>query len=180
MPATRARHVRENRTLLVRLGVALALLAVAVLSADDAHADGVVRYSGPPPLSTLVKFDTQDYEITHADWISLDPVSSAIVRKVGYGVVTTVNIATTSSGVYSSDGMVSPHVRYPGITVRPVQTDEAEGRFPFLSWGPSSSGTSIYMLSRDHSGANHFVMLHDNGVRSCRQTGSFTACYRTN
>src|SRR5690554_1141585 len=103
MPATRAKHVRENRTLLVRLGVALALLAIAVLSANDAHADGIVRYSGPPPLSTLVKFDTQDYEITHADWISLDPVSSAVVRKVGYGVVTTVNIATTSSGVYSSD-----------------------------------------------------------------------------
>lgn len=165
----------------MRLGIALALLGFAVLAADDARADGIVRYASPPPLSTLVKFNDRDYEISHADWVSLTPISSAVVRKVGYGVVTIVNVATTSTGVYSSDSMISPHVRYPGITVRPVPQEEAEsGYSPAMPWGPSSSGTSIYMLARDLGGSNHFVMIHDNGVRSCMQSGSFTACYRTN
>lgn len=180
MPATRSRNASENRGLFARLGIALALLTVAAFSANEAHADGIVRYSGPPPLSTLVKFDNRDYEITHANWVSLDPVSSAVVRKVGYGVVTTVNVATTSTGVYSSDSMVSPHVRYPGISVRPVQTPRGEPEFSFDFPTASASGTSIYILSRDLRGTEHYMMVHDSGIHSCMHSGSFTSCYRTN
>jgi len=47
--------------------------------------------------------------------VSLQPLSTAVVTKIGYGRASEVRIVTTSSGVYSSDGLASPHVLYPGI-----------------------------------------------------------------
>lgn len=38
-----------------------------------------------------------------------------MVRKIEAGKTSLVSVVTTPSGVYSSDGLDSPHVRYPGI-----------------------------------------------------------------
>ncbi len=55
------------------------------------------------------------YAITFDDSISTDVQRTQVVRKIGHGHVSDVTIVTTPSGTYSTDGMLSPHVRYPGI-----------------------------------------------------------------
>jgi hypothetical protein len=39
------------------------------------------------------------------------------VTKIGYGKKSKVSIVTTATGTYSTDGIRSPNVRYPGIEV---------------------------------------------------------------
>jgi hypothetical protein len=55
------------------------------------------------------------YNITFDDSISTDVKRTQVVKKIGYGRTSTVTIVTTPSGTYSTDGLLSPHVLYPGI-----------------------------------------------------------------
>lgn len=66
----------------------------------------------PPAFDTskLVKFD-----FTVEPSVSTEVLRSSTVRKIGYGRTSLVTIAETASGIYSSDGLASPHIRYPGI-----------------------------------------------------------------
>ncbi len=59
------------------------------------------------------------YDVVIDDTISADIVRKATVSKIGHGRKSTVTIVTTPSGTYSTDGLLSPHVRYPGIEVKP-------------------------------------------------------------
>lgn len=70
--------------------------------------------------SNLVKFDGREYEVEYADWVSTDPISSATVKKIEGGRVTYVSVSTTATGTYSTDGLTSRHVLYPGIDVTEV------------------------------------------------------------
>jgi hypothetical protein len=54
-------------------------------------------------------------EWTVEDWVSTEIIEQSVVRKVGYGRTTFVTINKTATGTYSSDGLESPHIRYPGI-----------------------------------------------------------------
>ena len=47
--------------------------------------------------------------------VNTDIVKQVTVRKIGYGRTEFVDIVTTPTGTYSSDAIVSPYVRYPGI-----------------------------------------------------------------
>jgi hypothetical protein len=70
-------------------------------------------------------------EWTVEDWVSTDIIEQRVVRKIAFGRTTFVTINTTSTGTYSSDGLASPHIRYPGIvreagsfvTIVPAQAD---------------------------------------------------------
>ena len=66
----------------------------------------------PPRLdaNNLVKFD-----FSIEPGVSTDVVSTRTIRKIGYGRTEFVEIRTTSTGTYSTDGLASPHIRYPGI-----------------------------------------------------------------
>lgn len=66
----------------------------------------------PEPFDTagLVKPD-----FTVEPGVSTEVLRSSTVRKIGYGRTSFVTIAETATGTYSSDGMTSPNVRYPGI-----------------------------------------------------------------
>lgn len=75
--------------------------------------------------SKLVKFDGRDYEVEYADWVSTDPLSSSTVKKIEGGKVTYVSITTTATGTYSTDGLTSRHVLYPGIDVTEVTPDRS-------------------------------------------------------
>lgn len=55
------------------------------------------------------------YSITFDDSVSTDVQHTQMVRKIGHGRMSVVTIVTTPSGTYSTDGILSPHVRYPGI-----------------------------------------------------------------
>lgn len=127
----------------LKVGIAIGFLLVAMVGAGASYADSIVG-SDPEPLSTLVRFNDRDYEVSAADWVSLTPLSSVTVRKIGYGRAIDVSVATTATGVYSSDGMVSPHIRYPGIDVRPVPLRHIEAS---AIWH-HVPGTRLYTMGR--------------------------------
>ena len=91
---------------------------------------------------------------------------TSTVSKVGFGRVTTVRITTTASGVYSSDAMISPHIRYPGVHVQRVrpQTADAGGGSQLAYWSPGYGwipspplAAGSFVLIAPFSGG---VMLH--------------------
>lgn len=178
MPGRRQPPTMSRISPLIRLSVAFGLFCLAAIGASQARADGFLPSFGAAPLSTLVKFDDRRYEVTAADWVSLDPITSSTVRKVGYGRVTEVNIATTSTGTYSSDGMVSPHVLYPGIEVN----EQLPTWFAFPLGvirdydGMGSAGVSMLHVSRRPSGGYSYMQIRPAGIRSCITGGSFIAC----
>lgn len=53
--------------------------------------------------------------VTVEPWVSTRALSRSTVRKIGYGRTEFVEIVETDTGIYSSDGLASPYVQYPGI-----------------------------------------------------------------
>ena len=159
-------HNRPRRSIALRYraGVTAALFLAGIFGAGlasvtAARADGLISHAAPP-LTTLVKFYDRQYEIAYADSVSLEPVSS------------------TSSGTYSSDGLVSPHVLYPGIEVDRVY-DEPRHYHGYSLW-PQGSSFMILSVGRNPVSGNVVVNnVSDRGVRSCSASGSFVSCYRT-
>lgn len=172
----RQHHRSRTIALRYRVGVAVLLMLVAGLAtAATARADGIIS-TAPPALTMLVKFNDQNYQIASSPSVSLEPISAASIRKIGYGRVTEVNIATTSSGTYSSDGLMSPHVKYPGIEVSRAAHDDPRS----YSWFADGPGSSIFSLGHDPvSGSTVFNAVYDHGTRSCMTRGSFVSCFRT-
>ena len=95
-------------------------------------------------LSKLIFFRGAAYSVTYEEGVSTAATETATVRKIGYGQTTVVNITTTSSGVYSSDAMTSPYIRYPGVFVSrlPASADETEGgiQAPQLAYWSEGKG----------------------------------------
>lgn len=105
-------------------GSILGLLAATMLSipsilppaiADEEPARtmlGTMDELFPPPidLGNLVKFD-----VTIEPSVATEVVNSRTVRKIGFGRTELVSIVTTPTGTYSTDGLGSPYLRYPGI-----------------------------------------------------------------
>jgi len=98
----------------------------------------------------LVKFGEREYEVSYADWVSTDPLSTTTVRKIEAGKSSYVNISTTATGTYSTDGLTSRHVQYPGIEVKEVTP--VRNRFAYWSHGrwqviATHSGNSFIAIS---------------------------------
>lgn len=98
----------------------------------------------------LVKFDDREYEVSYADWVSTDPLSTATVKKIEGGKVSYVSITTTATGTYSTDGLTSRHVQYPGIEVR--EASRHRNSFAYWSHGrwqgfATSNGNSFISIS---------------------------------
>jgi hypothetical protein len=68
----------------------------------------------PPPFDPG---KLRKYAITFDPWVSTTAKSQSSVTKIGYGEKSVVSITNTPTGTYSSDGIVSPYVRYPGVDV---------------------------------------------------------------
>jgi hypothetical protein len=67
-------------------------------------------FAEPVDADTFVK-----PEWTVEDWVSTEIIEQTVVRKIAYGRTTFVTINKTATGTYSSDGLRSPNIRYPGI-----------------------------------------------------------------
>jgi acetyl esterase/lipase len=79
------------------------------------------------PISTLqtakhqaLKLFDRDNDLFKPQWstepsVSQEVASSYEIRKIEAGKTSFVQVVNTPSGVYSSDALDSPHVRYPGI-----------------------------------------------------------------
>jgi hypothetical protein len=109
----------------------------------------------------LAKFDGNYFAIANEPDVSLTPESTAVVRKIGYGQTRFVTIDTTSSGTYSSDGLASPNIRYPGIfkdELRLASLDNA-----VYGWSGLSGWVRIPLLD-----AGSISYLNDDSVPASR------------
>ena len=88
-----------------------------------------------PPLDAS---QFRKYAISFDETVSTEVQSSSTVTKIGFGHKSVVSIVTTPSGTYSSDALLSPHVRYPGIEVKPKLWREGDLS---ISTFTSESGT---------------------------------------
>lgn len=99
----------------------------------------------PEPVD-LRKF--RKYEFTLDESVSTDVQRTQVVTKIGHGRKSQVTIVTTPSGTYSTDGMLSPNVRYPGIEKRlrnwPEDFYFADGG----KWMSYADGSFIYLVFR--------------------------------
>lgn len=78
-------------------------------------------------FSKLVRVNEQDYHVSIGQQVATEVLSSTTIRKVGLGgMVSEVKVVRTPSGTYSTDGIASAHVLYPGITVTPADGDAAK------------------------------------------------------
>ena len=88
------------------------------------------------------------YAITLDDSVSTEVLRTQVVTKIGHGRVSDVTVVTTPSGTYSTDGMLSPNVRYPGIEKRLKRWPEdflfADGG----KWMSYADGSFIYLVFR--------------------------------
>ena len=109
---------------------------------DVAEATEQVQTIAPAlDLSNLVKFEGREYAVSYEDGAVSEPLSVTRIKKVEYGQVSYVDVATTVSGTYSSEALFSPHVKYPGILV--VPTGEPEAEFHFSSWSATEGWTAM-------------------------------------
>lgn len=111
---------------------------------------------------TLVRIGDEAWTVTADASVSLTPVSTSTVRKVVYGQVKVVTISTTSSGVYSSDAIVNPHIQYPGITVQRLLPDTGHfGEDKLAYW---ASGKGWVLTPSLAAGSFMLVAPFDGGV----------------
>jgi hypothetical protein len=100
-------------------GVILPAVLQTSLASEPGIADALQPLQHPSRGAALddnlLKIDGNYYDVANTPEVSWTPLSSAVVRKIGYGRTTFVTIATTASGTYSTDGLTSPNIRYPGI-----------------------------------------------------------------
>jgi hypothetical protein len=119
----------------------------------------------PLVASDFVKPDEFIYE----PWVSTDVTSQRTVRKIAYGRTTFVDIATTPTGTYSSDGLASPHVRYPGIHPNPEfaawQNSQVIAVWNGKGWAEFATGT-----------ARSFVLVVPIGGSGCAEVGETVYC----
>jgi hypothetical protein len=94
----------------------------------------------PTQIGELFKLGDDEFLVHTGPGVSLVPTATSTVRKIGYGESRLVTISTTSSGVYSSDGLASPNIRYPGIEVQPAldstAADIADAVDSLAAWSP--------------------------------------------
>jgi hypothetical protein len=117
--------------------------AIAQEPVDQAIATIDKLFPEPVDLSKFHK-----YKFTFDDSVSTDVQRTQVVTKIGHGRKSQVTIVTTPSGTYSTDGMLSPNVRYPGIEKRlkpwPEDFYLAEGG----KWMSYADGSFIYLVFR--------------------------------
>lgn len=109
---------------------------------------------------------------TVEDTVSTEVLSTQTVRKIEAGRTSFVTIARTATGVYSSDALASPNVRYPGIHAEGQQNSMLAiltgGAWAFIT--PVNAGSFLSVIPNENGsalvsegGACHFV----NGSMYC-------------
>jgi hypothetical protein len=155
--------VLPTRCLTWTKSIGLAALAFAGL-ASAVHADGI-------DVDNLVRFSAGADEQIES-WVSTTPLQSWTVKKIEAGRVSHVKIVRTSTGTYSSDGLASPHIQYPGITI-PKPLNE----FSFSSWN-DGRWTKVRAYSGNSYVSVSTVRTQRGGVRThtCVSSASFIYC----
>jgi|GEM_PF-2954391 len=124
----------------------------------------------------LVKYQDKDYVIEHDGTMSTEVLATHKITKLGYGKSTEVRVFRTPTNVYSTDGLFSPNVLYPGIKVTPAPAPMT-GIFsliPGLGWielkGLADAQSTVFFGGR---GANQYI---SSGGNSCFRGSGFITC----
>jgi hypothetical protein len=130
-----------------------------------------VRADGFDPSKLLIL--DEDNGVRYEDWVSTDPLDTQVIKKIEGGRVSYVTIKRTATGTYSSDGIASPHVQYPGV----IEPDNPRNNFSFSSWNNGQwtrlqtySGNSYVSIStyKTHRG--------ETRTSTCISTASYWYC----
>ncbi len=166
-------------------------LAAPVLSADVLHsrwgdqaADTVTtvalstaadaaKWTRSDRFSDLLRINEGAVNI--APDVSDTVLTTQNVRKIGYGRVETVEIVTTASGTYSSDGLRSPHVLYPGVEVLTSQTDIVKVLLSLVNgiWTPLRLLDAGSFVSYGSGDGAHYMT---DGHATCLSSKGYSGC----
>jgi len=125
--------------------------------------------------TNLAKFNGDYFAIGTEPGISMEPDAVTTIRKIGYGETRFVTVSTTPSGTYSSDGLASPYIRYPGVHVERMQV--AALPFGIYGWTKLTGWTKIPLFSANSIGfldadtvpaSQDGVCVADTNVGGCR------------
>ncbi len=141
------------------------------------------------PLHTLlsskdqlfpVPFDTADLvkpDYTLEPQIATEVLSTSTVRKIGYGKTNFVRVVQTATGTYSSDGLASPHIRYPGIHANKRRHHATAGQLSIWATGtdwqvlrPQAAGSFVGVIQFEGGQ----LVIGDDGT--CAVTGQAVYC----
>jgi hypothetical protein len=144
----------------------LGMIAVLMpLLAGPSLADGF-------DTNNLVRFGETN-GVALEPWVSTDPISTATVKKIEGGRVTYVTITRTSTGVYSSDGIRSRNVSYPGVIEPRGQVPE----FHFSSWNDGKwTSFRTYQGNSYVSVVSHKTPRGVTRTTACISSASFLYC----
>ena len=109
---------------------------------------------------------------TIAPSVSREVLDVRSIRKIGYGKETKVDIVSTPSGVYSSDGIASPHVLYPGIETG-TSGGTGIGMLMALVGGNWLTFTPIEAGSFTHFGPGYMT----TGKTTCVAGSNYHGCF---
>ena len=123
----------------------------------------------------LARFNGDYYAIGIKPGVTLEG-TSVVVEKIGYGRTSFVTITTTPTGVYSSDGLASPNIRYPGVYSQRMQLVPDPFVGGVLGWSKLTGWTKIPLLDAHSIGfldtatlpsSLHGVCVTDNATGAC-------------
>ncbi|MEO6015240.1 MAG: hypothetical protein ABIQ30_16845 [Devosia sp.] len=107
---------------MIAIGATIGALVSAVIVAPpviaalaDEPALIVSQILGDEMVKAIDPKKFRHYDVTYDESVSREVLSTDVVTKIGFGQKQSVQIFHTTSGTYSSDALLSPHVRYPGI-----------------------------------------------------------------
>jgi hypothetical protein len=147
-----------TRRLLLGTLISAAALVVVPTFADGFDPSNLVRFGDDPSVS---------YE----DWVSTEALSTHQIKKIEGGRVSYVTITNTSTGTYSSDGIASPNVQYPGVT----DPSNPRNSFSFSSWN-NGRWSRISTYSGNSSVSISTYKSRRGETSTCVSTASFRYC----
>ncbi len=151
-------------------------LDVSNLFNISARAD---EMSAPDDLSDLLRIDLPTADISINENIGGPVQSTATVTKIAYGNVSHVRVYSTATGAYSTDGLLSPHVQYPGIEVTQHRVSRHLPRGGFVwegafGWIPVPQTDSPSFLT--YPGAMHTHQTPQSGGMNCVEQSGVLIC----
>lgn len=134
------------------LGLSLAGLLAVVHAEENSTISPMEALMSPARKLFPQPFDVEglvrwNFEVDAG--VSLEPIRQSAVKKIGFGRVEQVNIVETDSGIYSSDAIVDPHIRYPGIVVTPRREARAVLQWNGYGWSsltPVGAGSFVTVV----------------------------------
>ena len=158
------------------LGLSLAGMLPAVNAEENSTISPVEALMSPARTLFPQPFDVEglvrwNFEVDPG--VSLEPIRQSVVKKIGFGRVEHVNIVETETGIYSSDAIVDPHVRYPGIIVSPQGEAQAVLQWNGSGWStlnPLGSGSFVTVVPFE---GGQLVVTDDS---TCSYTASSVVC----